>query len=303
MEGLFRLHTKHKRSSASLVTLEPDEGVCMDTANANGTDGAIYYLAPMTERAHFYEDGPPPGKPVTNMRYAPRGMRILNGRLAAPDASLDKEGFTLLQHESGVRDFREQDAIRRFYYREVEALVAEATGASRVVVFDHTLRRHMPDEDDRRDNMRLPATHVHVDFTPTSAKQRVRDVLPDEADGLLKHRVEFVNVWRPIATPVFDAPLAMCDARSVAPDDLVPASLIYNDRVGEIYYMTHNSRHRWIYYPLMQPNEALLIKNYDSLNDGRARYAPHSAFLDPASPSGSPPRQSIEVRTIAFHAN
>jgi hypothetical protein len=303
IEGLFRLHIKNKRRSVILVTLEPDDGVCMQTANTNGTDGAIYYLAPMTERAHFYEDGPPPGKPVTNMRFAPRGMRILNGRLAAQGASLDVEGFTFLRHETGMPDFHDEDAIRRLYYREVEALVAEVTGARRVVVFDHTLRRRMPEEDDRRDNMRLPAMHVHVDFTPASAEQRVRDVLPDEADRLLKHRVEFVNVWRPIAKPVFDAPLAMCDARSVAAADLVPASLIYNDRVGEIYYVTYNPRHRWIYYPVMQPNEVLLLKNYDSLNDGRARCAPHSAFLDPASPNGSPPRQSIEVRTIAFHAD
>ena len=275
----------------------------MDTANTNGTDGAINYLAPMTERAHFYEDGPPPGERVTNMRYAPRDMRILNGRLAANGASLDVEGFTFLQRETRMRDFHDEDAIRRRYYREVETLVAAVTGASRVVVFDHTLRRRMPEEDDRRDNMRLPAMHVHVDFTPSSAVQRVRDVLPDEADRLLKRRVEFVNVWRPIARPVFDAPLAMCDARSVASADLVPANLIYNDRVGEIFYLTYNPQHRWIYYPVMQPNEVLLLKNYDSLNDGRAQCAPHSAFLDPASPSGSPPRQSIEVRAIAFHAN
>src|SRR5882724_9478574 len=274
----------------------------MDSANTNVTVGAIYYLAPMTERAHFYEDGPPLGKPVTNMRYEPQCMRILNGRIAASDASLDKEGFTLLQYETCLSDFRNEDAIKRHYYREVETLVADVTGARRVVVFDHTLRRRMPEENDRRDNMRLPAMHAHVDFTLASAEQRVRDLLPDEANRLLEHRVEFVNVWRPIETPVFDAPLALCDARSVAPKDLVPASLIYNDRVGEIYYVTHNSRHRWIYYPMMHPNEVLLFKNFDSLNDGQARNAPHSAFLDPASPSGSPPRQSIEVRTIAFHA-
>jgi hypothetical protein len=34
----------------------------------------------------------------------------------------------------------------------------------------------------------------------------------EEAEALLRHRFEIVNVWRPIRGPLRDAPLAVCDA-------------------------------------------------------------------------------------------
>ena len=50
----------------------------------------------------------------------------------------------------------------------------------------------------------------------------------------------------------------------------------------------------------MRRDEALLIKGYDSRHDGRARFTPHTAFQDPHTLPGAPPRESIEVRTLAF---
>ncbi len=219
------------------------------------------------------------------------------------DISLDREGFELLGHVSAVRDFYDDDEVRGVYYPEAERLIAEVTGASRVFIFDHTVRRRVPGTHDRVVGVpRQPATRVHVDHTARSGPQRVRDFLGDEAEELLKGRVQIINLWRPIRGPLRDAPLAVCDARSVAPGDLVPSDLVYRDRVGETYAVTWNPDHRWFYVPEMQPDEALLLKCFNSVTDGRARFMPHTAFEDPSAPANIPPRESIELRTMVFHA-
>ena len=79
---------------------------------------------------------------------------------------------------------------------------------------------------------------------------------------------------------------------SVAPGDLVPSDLVYRDRVGETYGVTLNPQHRWFYVPDMQPDEALLLKCFDSATDGRARFAPHTAFDDPTAPADVRPARA-----------
>jgi hypothetical protein len=170
-----------------------------------------------------------------------------------------------------------------------------------VIVFDHTIRRRIPGATDRTAGIpRQPVPRVHNDYTVKSAPQRVRDLLGEEASDLLRRRFSEINVWRPIRGPIQDAPLAVADARSVDSDDLVATDLIYPDRIGEIYYVKFNPSHRWFYAPAMQRNEVMLIKCFDSVNDGRARFVPHSAFVDPTAPAGAMPRESIELRTLLF---
>jgi len=112
-----------------------------------------------------------------------------------------------------------------------------------------------------------------------------------------------VNVWRPIGGPVEEFPLAVCDARSIARDDWVPTDLVYPGRLGEVYSVRYNPAHRWYYYPSMRPDEALLIKTYDSAEDGRARFSAHTAFVDPTTPPTAAPRESIEVRALVFFSS
>ena len=128
----------------------------------------------------------------------------------------------------------------------------------------------------------------------------VRELLPDEAEALLQRRFAIIQVWRAVAQPIIANPLALADARSLASDDLIISERRYPDRFGQTYRMRHNPAHRWYYYPQMQRHEALVFKVYDSLTDGRARFTPHTSFADPDTPAGAPPRQSIEVRTLAF---
>jgi hypothetical protein len=127
----------------------------------------------------------------------------------------------------------------------------------------------------------------------------VRDLMGDQAEALLEKRAAIINVWRPIARPAVDWPLALADARSVAPGDLIASELRFQHRTGEIYVVAHNPEQRWFYVSEQQPDEAMLIKCWDS-DEGVARFAPHTGFEDPTTPPGTPPRESIEFRTIAF---
>ncbi len=233
-------------------------------------------------------------------RHEDRAVAIHDGRAAAEPFDLDREGFALVRHDTAVTDFYDDAEIETVYEAEVEKLVKEVTGARRVVVFDQTRRSDSVAMREAK-GIREPAGNVHNDYTARSAPQRVRDLLSaEEAEALLQRRFAIVNVWRPIRGPVRSAPLALCDARSVAPGDLIAAERRAKDRVGEIQQAVFNPAHRWTYFPNMERHEAVLIKCYDSAEDGRARFTIHTAFDDPTSPPDAPPRESIETRTFAF---
>ena len=261
----------------------------------------LNYLGPVAGRPFTYTFAPPPGQPRSNIVAAPRRMAIRDLRPTAPVASLEREGFAVARGPSALRAFDDEAAIRAVYYPESARILQAATGAARVHIFDHTIRRQVPGAEDRGAATRQPVARVHVDHTEHSGPQRVRDLLPDEAEALLRGRVQIVNLWRPIAGPVRDMPLAVCDATTVAADDLVASDLIYPDRRGETYQVRYNPAHRWYWLPEMTPDEALLLKVYDSARDGPARFSPHTAFADPGAPPDAPPRQSIEIRALLFH--
>jgi hypothetical protein len=228
-----------------------------------------------------------------------REMTIRDGRPLKDEFDLEVTGFEFVEHETKVHDFFDVEELKRVYYPEVEALIKRVSGASRVVVFDHTLRSG--DEAEREAKLvREPVLNVHNDYTEWSGPQRVRDLLPDEAEELLRRRFAIIQVWRAIKQPIQSNPLAIADARSLAPRDLIRAERRYPNRVGETYRVAYSPEHRWFYFPLMRRDEALVFKVFDSAKDGRARFTAHSSFVDPTTPAGAPPRQSIEARTLAF---
>ncbi|MBW8814282.1 MAG: hypothetical protein JF588_12720 [Caulobacterales bacterium] len=254
----------------------------------------------LSETAYTYASEPPPGTPRTNIVLDERQVAIADARSIAGDLSLDVQGFALLARPTAVMDFWDEAQTLALGHPEAAALVREVTGASRVVVFDHTLRRRQAGTEDRTTGApRQPATRVHVDQTVRSGPQRVRDLMGDQAEALLAGRAAIINVWRPIARPARDWPLAVGDARSIAPGDLIPSELRFEHRTGEIYGLAYNPAQRWFYVSDIAPDEALLIKCWDS-GASVARFAPHGAFQDPTTPAGTPPRESIEFRTIAF---
>lgn len=232
-------------------------------------------------------------------KYQEYKMAVYDGRAIADRLSLDREGFILVKHETKMKNFYDEAEVRSVYYPETEQLVKERSGAKRVLVFDHTLRSA---DSATREAQRIsgPVRNAHNDYTEWSGPQRVRDLLADEAEELLKRRFAVIQTWRPIRHPVEREPLAIADARSIGTEELVPSSRVYPDRVGEVYHCTFNPEHRWYYFPRMQRIEAMVFKCFDSMKDGRARWTAHCAFDDPASPCDAPPRESIEMRTLAF---
>ena len=250
------------------------------------------------------------GEKLVNETFGPNNIRrrasgaddrhtveIRDGR--AETLSLDGNGFALVAHATRVADFLDDGELRTAYYPEVEALIRQVSGAARVLVFDHTLRSG--DEAEREARLlREPVLSAHNDYTEWSGPNRVRELLPDEADKLLERRFAVIQVWRAINQPIRSNPLAIADARSVAPQDLLVAERRYPHRIGQTYRLKYNPAHRWFYFPQMQRDEALVFKVFDSAKDGRARFTPHTSFDDPTTPPGAPPRQSIEARALAF---
>src|ERR1700674_191929 len=229
----------------------------------------------------------------------PRRVVIHNGRPQAKDFVLERNGFRFVGHDTKVVDFFDEAEIKRVYYPEMEALIKAESGAKRVVVFDHTLRT-ADDELRESKKIREVVRRVHNDYTEWSGPQRVRDLLPQEAEDLLRRRFAIIQVWRPIRHPVETFPLAICDARSLSPRDLVVSERRYPDRIGQTYAIVYNPGHLWYWFPRMRRDEVLVFKVYDSLLDGRARWTAHTAFEDPTSPPHARPRESIEIRTLAF---
>jgi len=223
-------------------------------------------------------------------------MEVRDGRQGK--FSLDENGFTLVEHRTAVQDFLGEN-LEKVYYPEIAALIRKISGAKRVHVFDHTLRSG--DQGEREAKLlREPVLSAHNDYTEWSGPNRVRELMGDEAETLLKNRFAIIQVWRAINQPIQSNPLAIADAKSVEPDDLLIAERRYPHRVGQTYRLKYSPRHRWVYFPRMRRDEALVFKVFDSEKDGRARFTPHTSFDDSSTPPGAPPRQSIEARALAF---
>jgi len=264
------------------------------TFNYTRDDGSIPEI-------YFYE----PEEPVTPSQPGndPQEMSVFDGWSRAGAFSLDREGFELQGFAHAFDRWEDNAAIETQFYPQVTEFIRKHVGANRVHIFDHTIRSKVNESKQTAEDsttQRAPVLLVHCDFTPLSGPLRVRQILPAEADRLLAGRVAFYNFWLPLRNRVEEMPLAMCDVSSTDEEDLIKMILHYRDRTGEIFVMRHSQAHRWWYFPLMKPDQALLLKTYDSETDGRARFMGHSAFVDPTTPPDALTRSSIEIRTMAF---
>ena len=265
-----------------------------------GVNAALTFITPSDTKPVFESSAITGGAPRVFFDTERHTVAIRDMRPFAGAFSLDREGFELLHHQA-VADLDDDDDVESVYYPEIEALLRAVTGASRVVIFDATRRSDAGAGAKNRDGLRGPASRVHVDYTAKSGPQRVKDLLgEDEAARLAAcgTRIIQINVWRPIRGPVQRSPLALADAASIRPVDLIATDQVFPDRVGEIYHLAYDPAQRWYYAPEMTPDEVLLIKGWDSLDDGRARFTPHGAFDLPDTPDDAAPRESIEVRTL-----
>jgi hypothetical protein len=258
----------------------------------------LTFITPTTTRPRVLMSANHAEANKRNGDFRSLSVDVADARSLSVPPTLDGEGFALAQHQTRVTDFYDPAAVEQAYYAEVAALLRRATGAAEVHIFDHTLR--VEDEAKRRTHgTRLPVAVVHNDYTEQSALQRVRDVLaPETAERFLAGRFAIVNVWRSFGASSERFPLAVADGRTILPTDHVAVDLVYPDRTGEIYYTAHSSGQRWFYFSRMQPDEAMLFKCFDSARDGRTRYTAHTGFANRHAPADTPPRESIEVRTL-----
>jgi len=233
-------------------------------------------------------------------QYREVEMAIRNGRPLRDSFRLDTHGFVFVDHVTQVRDFGDEAERARVYDPEVQALVRKHSGASEVIVFDHTIR--ISDEDMQKSaNARPTVKGVHNDYTEKSAPVRLREIVGDaEAERRFRKRWAIIQVWRPIRGKVLIDPLGICDGRSIPREGFIRVERRYKYRTGEVYHIAHNPAHEWFYFPRMERNEALVFKVFDSAAGKPSRFTAHSAFDDPATPAGAPPRESIETRTFAF---
>lgn len=248
-----------------------------------------------------YTFDPPPGVPRNSGEIDARTVTLHDARRRT-GLGLDVSGFELIRHRSTLKDwasFQNGEQVKTVDYPEVEAALKAHTQADKVVLFDYTLRDSTAEPG--RAALREPVRRVHDDQTLRSAPGRVHKHLPpEEAARRLQRRFAIINFWRPVEGPVLRMPLAVCDARTIAPDDLLPSDLVYPDWTGETYAVAFNPAHRWYWHPRQTPAEATLIKVFDSATNGPARLSAHTAFEDPTSAPDSPPRRSIEIRALVF---
>ena len=209
-------------------------------------------------------------------------------------------GFKLINHHSAVRNFLDHEEISGTYEGEIETILKSLTGASRVHIFDHTVRASDPEVREQK-QIREPATLVHNDYTPKSGYVCLDENLGDDAEHLAKGRFQIINLWRPLVNPVQNFPLVLCDARTVSTSDVVPTERRAPNHIGEILLATYNPLHQWYYFSKMTSDEALVFKTFDSENAGRTPGSIHTSIDVPGISPDAPPRESIETRAFVFY--
>ncbi len=265
----------------------------------------INYLAPMDERPRFHAQDH--GR--DNLRYDPRVMTMHDARGWASVPTLEREGLCLVRQATRVCDFHDRDEVQAVYLEEVRRLVQALTGAARVfAVPGGGIVRFAENSPRFGTGMNTqPARFPHIDFTRNTAPGLgdARLFGSEALDLRPGQRLEGFNIWRAITPPPQDVPLAVCDARTVAPKDLVVGDGVYDEAedparwpVSEAFLLRHNPAHRWIWFSDMQPDEALVFRAYDNAPVERPA-VPHSAFDHPACPPDAPGRESVEARAFA----
>jgi hypothetical protein len=266
----------------------------------------LCYMVRQGTKPYFESSRVTGGQPKVFFKTEQLPAAIHDMRDIADDLSMDVNGFELRHHPSKVTDLHDDDLIENDYNPELKTMLMAMTGADAVTIFDHTRRSSGTSGANNPDGTRRPADRVHADYTVKSGPQRAKDTLGEaEVERMLSSggRIIQVNVWRPITGPVKRSPLALADSSSIPAEDLIATDQRFPDRVGEIYQLARGEGHRWYYASEMTPDEVILIKGWDSIDDGRARFTPHGAFIHPDETSDMPPRESIETRTyLVFEA-
>ncbi|KAN0114721.1 hypothetical protein V8E51_004265 [Hyaloscypha variabilis] len=223
------------------------------------------------------------------------------------DANIEICGFEVLSNTSKFSHFDNREDVMQ-YRLESELVLKKRLGAVYVKCYDSRLRQNIPfarSELDLNDPMLVegPARGAHNDITLDSGPAVIQRYMSEEdKQKYIKpgYRFRIVNTWRTLLPVLQDRPLALCDSRTVLPDDLVPADRVIPQGAGEVYYLTYNPQHKWFWLENQNPSELLIFIMYDTRAGSHARFCPHVSFDNPRAPVGAPPRESMETRSIVI---
>lgn len=265
-------------------------------------EAELNYLGPMSERPVFH-----PGVPgKTNLVLEPRTVSIVDARGLERPASLEAEGFALVEHATEVRDLTDHALLEGRYLDEVAELIRRVSGASEVRASPGPVARYADRSNEAKSQGTAPAARfVHTDYTDVSAREHFLPQVMDPQEARRYRRITIYQTWRALSGAPQDVPLTVADGRSVRLEDMVTADTILGDEYGgrgqsfEYSMCRHNPGHRWYYFSNMRPDEVLVFKGYD-FDPGRPARLFHTAFDDPSAPADAPPRASIEARAFAF---
>jgi len=263
-------------------------------------EAKVNYIIDTGETPILYVDWPEEEHNARPPNYEARNCRIHDGRPLADQFSLPTHGFTFIKHRSAVEDFYDPKSVSNTYDAEVAKLIKSRMGATKVLVFDHTFRT-ANDEVAIKNSTRAPVKAAHNDYTESSARQRLRDFLPEnDAEVQLNRRFAIVQTWRPIRYPVQSEPFAICDGRSIPQHGFVTLLRRYRHRTAETYHISYNPDHLWYYFPQMAPDEVIIFKVFDSDHSQGVPFTAHTAFDDPNTPANARMRESVESRALVF---
>jgi hypothetical protein len=288
--------------------------------NARTVNAAITYVA---NGSFVNRRFVAPGVEHNTGRYETHAVQIRDARAIRDHFNLDVHGFVLADKPSAVQDFFDKETVDRIYQDEVVDIVKALTGATRVAPQGWMIRtsgelaRHQRPAAGytHKGGVQPPAAEAHVDFTPERADRLARDLYRRTfPHGKGYSRFIASSLWRCFSPPPQDCPLALCDARSVAPTEGVPNTLFIVDALPPEDVMVgpmpnedqalaaaifrYNPQHRWWYFSNMTRDEVVLLKFHDS-DRSKALRVPHTAFRDTSFPDARP-RESIEVRSVAY---
>lgn len=264
---------------------------------AQHTQAMLNYVLPGQPIGYDLRQPGPAPETLLNHIDAHR-VFVKDARTLAVQPTLVTHGFTLINTDFSMPSSMDDATLESTLYPSVVERLAAETGADSVLIFDHTVRSLAP-ADTVSTYRRAPVKTVHNDYTPQSAALRVQSESERQGVNLSDYaRYQLVNLWQPLVHTVEESPLAMADAATFRAQDAHTLPVQYAHRRGEIYAFSYHAGHRWLYYPRMLTDEALLLKVFDSDENAPVRFVPHTAFNDPSTPADAPLRSSIEVRSI-----
>lgn len=245
--------------------------------------------------------------PRTNHKPEVHQVEVHDLRQSPLRMSLDKNGFEVHRLNTCMKyeEFFDEQKISGVYLKELQQLVKKVCGGRKAIPLDAEIRRRhatFPTSTGENYQFPQPAFLTHIDVTVAGAREIIKKLYPTAAEEILKARIQCVTVWKPLKGPVEDWPLALCDATTLGPSDVVPSDVVYQKVATENYLVHFSDKQKWYYLDRQQPDEVFMFKAADSEPGQSARCA-HGSFNTHKQVPDSSRRESVDVRVLVLHAD